>query len=84
MKTTMTKLRRIQIAILGYGLLLLSPQFGDSGILTHLAAIAGCLGFLLMALQAAVPGTARQSHEPKLRRGFQSMRLRLSTPSVQG
>ncbi len=76
----MSTQRRIQIALLGYGILLLSPELGNSGVLIHLAAIAGCLFFLVMALNSAMPGSSRPSREPKLQRDFHFSKLRLATP----
>lgn len=84
MNITSTMQRRIQVGILGYGLLMLSPELSNSGLSLHLAAIAGCVAFLVMALHAVVPGSARQSHEPKLQREFEFRKLRLSTPLLQG
>lgn len=76
--------RRIQIALLGYGLLLLSSQFSGFGAVARIAAIAGCLGFLLMALHSSVPGSARPAHGDKKERAFNATMLRLSTPLMHG
>lgn len=76
----MSMQRRIQIALLGYGILLLSPELGSSGVLIHLAAIAGCLFFLIMALNSAIPSASRPRREPEPRRDFHFRKLRLATP----
>ena len=76
----MSTQRRIQIALLGYGILLLSPEIASSGVLIHLAAIAGCLFFLVMALNSVVPGASRHSREPTPHRDFHFIKLRLATP----
>ncbi|HPB73691.1 MAG TPA: hypothetical protein PLY96_00365 [Chromatiaceae bacterium] len=79
----MSMQRRFQIALLGYGILLLSPELGGSGVLIHLAAIVGCLFFLVMALNSAMPGSSRHRREPKLHRDFHFRKLRLATPLPQ-
>jgi hypothetical protein len=80
---TLTSQRRIQVAILGYGLLFLSPQLKESGTLVLLAALAVCLGFILLSLHSAVPGAARPSRKEQQHRPRLFTRMRLVTPLPQ-
>ena len=78
-----TSQRRLQIVILGYGLLMLSPQLKESGPLMLLAALALCLGYLLLSLHSAVPGLARPSRKEPQHRPLLFTRMRLGTPLPQ-
>ncbi len=80
---TLTSQRRLQVVILGYGLLFLSPQLKESGTLVLLAALAVCLGFILLALYSAVPGVARTSRKQHQERPLLFTRMRLVTPLPQ-
>lgn len=80
---TLTTQRRLQIAILGYGLLFLSPQLHGAGTLVLLAGLAVCLGFILLALHSSVPGTVRPSRKEHQHHTLLSTRMRLVTPLPQ-
>ena len=80
---TLTTQRRLQIAILGYGLLFLSPQLHGAGTLVLLAGLAVCLGFILLALHSSVPGNVRPSRQEHQGRPLLSTRMRLVTPLPQ-
>ncbi|MCC7277021.1 MAG: hypothetical protein IT487_01730 [Chromatiaceae bacterium] len=80
---TLSTQRRLQVAILGYGLLFLSPQLHGAGTLVLLAGLAVCLGFILLALHSSVPGTARPSRQEHQERPRLFTRMRLVTPLPQ-
>lgn len=80
---TLTTQRRLQVAILGYGLLFLSPQLQEAGTAVLLAALAVCLGFILLALHSSVPGTFRSSRKEHRQRPLLFTRMRLGTPLPQ-
>jgi hypothetical protein len=79
----MTTQRRLQVAILGYGLLFLSPQLKDSGTLVILAAMAICLAFILLALHSSVPGQARFSRKENADHTAPFSKMPLATPLTQ-
>ncbi|MFZ1575054.1 MAG: hypothetical protein WAT36_07450 [Chromatiaceae bacterium] len=80
---TLTTQRPLQVAILGYGLLFLSPQLQGAGTLMLLAALAVCLGFILLALHSSVPGAARPTRQEHQGRPLLFTRIRLVTPLPQ-
>jgi hypothetical protein len=80
---SMSTQRRLQVAILGYGLLFISPQLKDSGTFVMLVAVVICLAFILLALHSSVPGKSRSSRKEGQDLTTPFTKMPLATPLTQ-
>jgi hypothetical protein len=78
LSSTMTPKRRLQVAILGYLLLLLGAHLKSPGPLIALAAAVTFAAFTILALRAAAPGLARSSLTKSHVHPIQSGKVRLT------